>query len=291
MSSKSNLGYPNKKIFVTGACGFIGKAFVKYCNRLGFQTVSLCRSASDYKHILNTTIRGDLTCFDSFELKSCDTLVHFAAKGVLGGMHSFSDIYKTNVYDTISLIKLCAHVGIRRIAICGSCFEFGDSAQFHKELPADAELLPKEVYGCSKALMSTCFRELVRQHSLIGLIFRPFHVYGEGEHNSRFWPSLVSSGLNGSNFELSPGKQVRDFVEVRCAVQSILEAVYSLPAYSSITYQNIGSGKSMTLLEFAKQIWSDLEATGILLPGKLDYRHTEIMRLVPSLEPAVYKVF
>ena len=43
-------------------------------------------------------------------------------------------------------------------------------------------------------------------------IHRIFQVFGEGEHETRFWPSLHRAAQAGDDFEMTLGEQVRDFI-------------------------------------------------------------------------------
>ena len=42
------------------------------------------------------------------------------------------------------------------------------------------------------------------------IVLRPFEVFGEGQHESLFWPSLQKAALAGEDFAMTAGEQFRD---------------------------------------------------------------------------------
>ena len=114
---------------------------------------------------------------------------------------------------------------------------------------------------------------------------RLFQVYGEGEQESRLWPSMRRAALEGRDFPMSLGEQVRDFVdvmEVAKVLVSGLDFTDTKPGTARI--HNLGTGKAQTLREFSEYWWQRWDARGKLCIGALPYRKNELMRLVPDEE-------
>ena len=90
-----------------------------------------------------------------------------------------------------------------------------------KKIPIDAQLIPTNAYGASKAAASLAAKALCIERKIELAILRVFHVYGPGDHPNRFWASLVKSAKDGKDFEMTEGAQIRDFQHVRDTVRQI----------------------------------------------------------------------
>ena len=162
---------------------------------------------------------------------------------------------------------------------------YGLSSLDFQFIPPDAPLKPTNAYSASKAAATMAALGLANRFDLRLLVVRPFHLFGEGEDKARFWPSLVQAARLGDNFPMSGGQQIRDFMAVQDASYTILQLIKQLDSMTSnIKIKNIGSGCPRTLLDFANEYWTALDAKGSLLIGQLPYRDCETMRYVPLIE-------
>jgi nucleoside-diphosphate-sugar epimerase len=115
-------------------------------------------------------------------------------------------------------------------------------------------------------------------------ILRPFTVYGEGQHDSNFWPSLQKAALAGEDFPMTSGEQIRDFVEVMEVALAFLQAATSADLKpGEPVIRNVGTGVPQSLRAFAEAQWKAAGATGKLLPGAVPMRAHEVMRYVPEI--------
>jgi nucleoside-diphosphate-sugar epimerase len=80
--------------------------------------------------------------------------------------------------------------GIQAFIVAGSCFEYSPSGERYYAIPTDAPLEPTNGYAASNAAASIVIRQWAEEHTLSLDFFRVFHVFGEGEAESRFWPML-----------------------------------------------------------------------------------------------------
>jgi len=274
------------KLFVTGATGFIGSNFVKRATENGFSVVAQKRPGSStriqtpVKNWVTKQIDDDLT----EELNGCDALVHFASHTPNPPYASLSECAYWNVYASISLIEQAASVGIKKIVLAGTCFEYGTSANDFKKIPPNAALKPYMSYPVSKAAASISACGLAREKQLNLQILRIFQAYGDGEAESRFWPSLRNAALNGQDFNMSAGTQIRDFIHVSDICDAFLHALkqdYSKPGKPIV--RNIGTGEGTKLIDFARDLWKEWGATGELIPGTVGLRDGEIPEIVADI--------
>jgi nucleoside-diphosphate-sugar epimerase len=116
-------------------------------------------------------------------------------------------------------------------------------------------------------------------------ILRIFQVFGEGESPSRLWPSLRDAALSGSDYPMTMGEQIRDFISVEEVAKSFVRALYfDGVELASPVIKNVGTGNPQTVLEFSEYWWGKWKAKGQLIVGDIPYRDNEVMRYVPMVE-------
>ncbi len=279
-----------RRIFVTGGTGFLGSHFIRAALEKGHSVSALRRPGSRPRlHLASEPrwLEGSLSDAWNDTLRDCDSLVHFAAVGVSPQKATWSDLLQTNVLDSLHLWRVAADAGIRRMVICGSCFEYGSSGALYDFIPVDAPLWPTTAYGASKAAATMAALALAAERDLELLILRPFHIFGDGQHESNFWPALRHAALSGEDFPMTIGTQIRDFMPVADAASAFVAALDRrdlLPGQPRV--ENLGSGDVQTLFEFALLWWNKWQATGQIERGALPLRANEIMRYVPRLDSA-----
>lgn len=217
-------------------------------------------------------------------LLGCDAFIHLAAYGVSSGSHDWNGCFQANVIDSLGLWRQAVAAGINRYLIVGSCFEYGRSGERYDAIPPSAPLEPTSAYGASKAAASMAALALAVEQQLRLVIVRPFHIYGNGEAPDRFWPMLVNAAKHGADFPMTRGNQVRDFQPVEQAAGQLISMLDNIQARPGLPLVlNLGTGAPRSLLSFAQQEWSRLDATGALRPGEIPHRKGEVFRYVPEV--------
>ncbi len=276
------------KVFVTGGTGCIGGHFLNQALAAGHVAFAVRRAGSRTRMPLPwepVWLQGNLDDDWSRELSQCQALVHLAAAGVSAHKMDWDDLYDVNVRRSLSLWRQAARNGVKRLVICGSCFEYGKSGERFDFIPVDAPLEPANAYAASKAAATMTALALAVEEKLELLVLRPFHVFGEGEEASRLWPALHQAALAGRNFPMTAGEQIRDFVPVETVAEKFIAALTrtDLPA-GHPKIENAGTGRPQTLRAFAEFWWQKWQAKGELKIGALPYRANEIMRYVPEIK-------
>ncbi len=274
------------KIFVTGATGFIGANFVKKASAAGHTIVAQVRPKSTKTKNLpvSTWVKKDLGGDFRDELKQCEALVHFASHTPNPPYASLSECTYWNVTSTISLIEQASEAGIDRIILAGTCFEYGLSALNFEKIPPSAPLLPQLSYPTSKAAASIAATGLARERNLRLQILRIFQAYGDGEAETRFWPSLRRAALTGQDFNMSAGQQIRDFIHVDDISNAFLLAISNEHSKAgSAIISNVANGSGTKLIDFARFWWEKWDAKGSLIPGLVPLRQGELPRIVAEV--------
>lgn len=274
------------KIFITGGTGFIGSNFINLAQHKNINLVALKNKNSIPRVKLLKSpewVVGRMNDDWIDQLSSCTALLHMASYGVVRDGDNWDECFKVNVIESLNLWRQAISAGIKKFIILGSCFEYGISGKNYKEIPTDAPLLPNNAYSASKASATIAAISLAIEFKLDLTVLRPFHVYGEGEDENRFWPTLKRCSKEGKNLEMTKGDQIRDFEYVGESVKKILFYLQEDNGYGNPKIVNLGTGKPKSLIKFAKEEWERLGSKGLILNGKKQYRSTEIMRFVPKL--------
>lgn len=279
------------KIFLTGGTGFIGSHFINAAHRAGHNIVALRRVSSQPRITLEKEpqwIDGPLDGDYTDAMQDCQVLVHLASHTPNPPYDTLLNCLYWNVQASIQLAEQAKNAGITRFLIAGSCFEYGRSAERYDAIPVTAPLEPMLSYPTSKAAASVAFSGFAAQYKIQLSVYRIFQVYGEGEQASRLWPSLKLAAMNGSDFPMTLGEQVRDFIDVKDVASAFVKGLDFSNVEAGISdIKNISSGNPQTLFEFSSHWWNHWKATGKILRGAIPYRVNEIMKLVPELNNEV----
>ncbi|MCP5536764.1 MAG: NAD-dependent epimerase/dehydratase family protein [Akkermansiaceae bacterium] len=276
------------KIFLTGATGFIGSHFINCAHQAGHKIVALRRSEESQPRVTLLSEPSWLTKalrdVDEDDMAECDVLVHLAAHSANVPYDTIENCMQYNLMDPLKLFHRAVNAGLKRFIVAGSCFEYGKSGERYVDIPVDAPLEPTSSYPASKAAASVAFHAFAYEQNVSLLILRIFQVYGEGELESRFWPSLRKAALAGEDMKMTTGDQVRDFMHVKEVAKifvSNLEREDLTEGFPII--ENIGTGNPKTLAEFAQSEWKKFGGGGKLILGALPQRKNEVMRFVPKI--------
>lgn len=292
----------NLTIFVTGATGFIGSHFVNAALSKGHSVTALRRlpdsepsipivspesgSGDDPKSPLRWVVKpmGEI---GNGDLAGCDVLVHLAAHTPNVPYDTLENCLLWNLMKPIELFKKAAAAGVSRFVVAGSCFEYGRSGERYEFIPPDAPLEPTQTYPASKAAASIAFRQMAVDLKLELSIHRIFQVFGEGEAESRLWPSLRRCALAGEDLDMTPAEQIRDFIPVSGVAEQLLQACSASLNAGHPQIFNLGTGQPTTLRSFSEFWWRHWNATGKLKFGAKPYRAGEVMRYVPDIRRAI----
>ena len=285
------------KIFVTGSTGFIGSCFINYALKNGVTIQALKREEnSKCRRVLDIepswTIRSDFSKIQTSDFKGVDLLLHL-------GCHSanapYDDLYtcmKNNVLSPIVMLNKAYEAGVRNFITTGTCFEYGKSGEKFEYIPPNATLEPTMTYPASKAAASIVFSQWAREKKVNFKILRLFQIYGEGEIESRLWPSLVRSARANIDLELTKGEQIRDFLNVEDLAEKLLNECKKQisNAVPMLEIKNVGSGNGMSIRKFVETEWAKQNTKAKLIFGAKPYREGEILSYLPDLRTTIKEI-
>lgn len=275
------------KIFLTGGTGFIGGHLLKLALAEGHEVAALRRPGSLPRISLQTEpdwVEATMDAVPLPMLEGCDVLIHTAAYGVSPQPCEWEQAITANIVSPMKLVHKAWEAGIRRFLVVGSCVEFGAAASDNGSISPDHRTDPIGPYAGSKAAFTKAFTAFSREKGLMSVVARVFHVYGDGQYERNFWPSLREAALTGQDFPMTTGEQIRDFTPVsEVAAQLLFAASREDILPGNPIFQNVGTGKPQSLRDFAETWWKQWGATGTLKIGEIPQRPNEVMRYVPQI--------
>lgn len=275
------------KFFITGATGFLGAYVLQAALARGHECFCLARQVQGHdllEHPRLQWLEGHLSDDWSCVFSEVDVLLHLAATGVSPQKATRKEYFQINVTDSLMMVDAAVSAGVKKVVVAGSCYEYGASGDRYDHIPVDAPLEPTNAYGASKAAASIALCALAREREFPLSLLRPFHFYGEGQCQSNLWPSLKAAALAGSDFEMTLGEQVRDYLPVEIVAKHFVDSAEGVHSSSKVPeILNVGSGEPISLRSFCEHWWAKWKAKGTLKLGAIPYREHEVMRFVPEI--------
>ncbi len=269
---------PGKRIFVTGATGFIGSAVVRHCVAAGHDVLALVRPTSDrwrledLRHRLRF-VTGDVLAGPlPIEPGTIDLCIHLAWD-VTPGEYLHAPHHEAYRRATLDLARQLASTGCPRLVAVGTCFEYDPGPA---SLGETTPLKPRSVYAAAKLATFEALAPFCRSAGLQLAWPRLFFQYGPAEDPRRIVPYVITSLLRGRHAELTAGDQVRDFLHVS-DVAAALCAVADADVIGPI---NVGSGQGVTIADVAGRIARLVQRPDLIALGARPCPDGEPMRIV-----------
>ena len=274
-------------IFVTGGTGFIGKCLINRLRNINCNIYAIDRKEK-YKSLKYNSINWipkGLEDLNLDDLKNIHTIIHLAAVGVSPQKASKIDLDFFNVHQSLRLIKLAHHSGVKRFIAAGTCLEYGEESDNWDYIPPNAKLKPLCPYSESKAKCFKLLRKFSIENNIEMFYGRIFSAYGEGQYEHNLWPSLIRAANSGKDFKMTNAEEIRDFIHVDEVSKYLVNAIFRKDIKRGEPLViNVGSGYPIKLKDFAQNEWCKLKAEGKLIFGALKNRKYTIKRMVANIE-------
>ena len=274
-----------KSVLVTGATGFIGSHLTRRLVAEGARVSVFLRATSDQYSLSDV-----LDHLSTYEVDICDAdavratvaqvspevVFHLAAVGMSEPFISPQVAMQVNVFGTLHLLEAARQAGVGRFVHSGTAYEYGDATDdnaFAKE-----GLDPHDIFAASKVGAWAFVRMYARTYNLPAVTVRLFAVYGPGQSPKALVPSAVCAALEGRDFPMTPGEQIRDFVFVTDVVKGYLGAA-TAPGVEGASV-DLGTGRAWSIREVVTRLFDLSGSQAKPLVGALPYRPGETMKLV-----------
>jgi UDP-glucose 4-epimerase len=258
------------KLLITGGAGYIGSVISSYFLDRNYQVNiidDLSSGSLDNIDQRAVFFKGSIldTSLLRESMQGVTTVLHFAAKSLVGESVSNSDLYyKVNIQGTKNILDQMKVMQIDRIVFSSTCAVYGQP----KEVPISEKSTtdPISPYGISKLKADELLTEIAESDQLAALSFRFFNISGSYMNSLGRWvnesrqiethliPNLLHS-VNGTDFKVfgldyptPDGSCIRDYLHVIDLARAYELALGHLKK-SEHRIINLGSGVGRSVLE------------------------------------------
>lgn len=273
-----NSFWNKRKVFITGATGFVGAHIAKRLVESGADVICLqrdaiCENSLDVFDLRGrlTVINGDLEDLPLMERilneYEIDAVFHLAAQALVGAANrSPLSTFETNIRGTYLLLEACRRSAtVKRIVVASSDKAYGS----HQTLPymEDFPLQGRFPYDVSKTCTDLITQSFAMTYELPATITRSANIYGEGDLNrSRIIPGTIFSILSGEDPIIrSDGTPVREFIHVDDVVSGYLLLAEEIEKTAGSAY-NFGTNEPVRMLDLVERILKLMSPDGKLRP-------------------------
>lgn len=212
---------------VTGAHGFIGKRLVATLEQRGYNVTSL-----PHKFL---SVPKKLDKF--FHIYPAEYIFHLAAYGNMAYQQNPHKILWGNYIRTFNLLEATKNISYKAFVNVSS---------------SSVQLPHQTLYSATKLGGEALCLAYHSEYKKPIVTVRPYSVYGEGEADFRFIPTVFRSCMLGEKFTLAP-TPVHDWVYVQDVVNYMIDAAGKAKEWAGEAKQ-IGTGIATSNLEVVRMI-------------------------------------
>ncbi|MCC5918028.1 MAG: NAD(P)-dependent oxidoreductase [Cryomorphaceae bacterium] len=239
-----------KKVFVTGATGFLGRHLIERLLAENHDIVALTRKKDSLSNLPLQEVVGSFNDIDKWEkyLSKCDVLIHCAAKVEFWG--AWQDYYRDNTLATLELLQAAEKNHVSKFIYISSesvLQDKTDLVDIDETYPYPLE--PSSYYGKSKMLAEQGILAFVG--NIQKIILRPTFIYGKGVNAMETLKNKINSGAFSW---IDKGNIRMEMVYVKNVVEGIIKAINN---GNNNEIYNITDHSKLSVKEFL----SDLMAT------------------------------
>lgn len=256
--------YKNRPVLITGGCGFIGSHVAEQLVGLGahvtilddLSTGNLDNIAHFKQHItfMHESIGNKTACIRAAHEK--EIIFHLAAMAsVPQSIEHPNRAHEINVNGTVNMLEAARANKVHSFIFSSSSAVYG---AYDIPVTEDMPCHPQSPYGYSKLIGELYCQQYTQQYGINTVALRYFNVFGPRQNPYGAYASVIAAfrrklSQNQPITILGDGMQTRDFIPVEQVAQANLRLGIQAAHCSGQSF-NIGSGKSITLLELLDQL-------------------------------------
>lgn len=284
---KKNL---DKKVLITGGCGFIGSHLAEYLLQKDYEVTVFDRyninndkgwlENSKFKNEIKF-ILGDIRDFDSIlnSIKGHDIVIHLAA--LIGIPYSYISplaYIKTNIEGTYNVLEACRINNIGKIINTSTSEVYGSA--IYTPIDELHPIQPQSPYSASKISADCLSKSYYCSFNSPIKTIRPFNTYGPRQSKRAIIPTIISQLLNKNDFiNVGSLEPMRDFTFVHDTCEAYLKMINSKLGGGEAF--NVGNNKSISVNELINLLFdiSGVEKRIIVENNRIRPKNSEVSKL------------
>lgn len=257
--------FKGKRVFITGADGFIGSHLAEVLAQSGAQVRAMVQYNSfgswgnlEFlpKPVLNSieVYAGDVR--DPFSVdrgvKDCDVVFHLAALIAIPYSYQAPQSYvETNISGTVNVLQACLRHGVGKVINTSTSETYGTA--LYRPIDEKHPLQGQSPYSASKIGADKMAESYFLSFNAPVATIRPFNTFGPRQSARAVIPTIISQIASGRReVKLGSLTPLRDFTFVLDTVAGFLAVAQSEKSVGQVI--NVGSGKSVSIGDLAKMI-------------------------------------
>lgn len=274
----------NKKIIITGGCGYIGSHTAVALQQNGFDVLildNLCNSHADVVHQIQeiTNVQPafkQIDCTNQEQLEQVFSentdaigVIHFAALKAVGeSVQQPLQYYQNNLFSLINVLCMMKKFNIPNFVFSSSACVYGEPETLlvTESTPLQPATSP---YGATKVIGETIIKDTIKaQSNMRAVILRYFNPIGAhpsgkiGElplgipNNLMPYITQTVAGIRkklsvfGNDYPTHDGFCIRDYIDVNDVADAHVCALnYMLNHDTNLEIFNLGTGRGLSVME------------------------------------------
>lgn len=219
-----------RRVAVFGAAGFVGAEVMSALVAAGAEPCAVASPQSGLGRLeqLGYVVRVDRVdvrdrpAIEAYFSKARPDLVLNAVRPSGDYRSGHREMFETIVAGTHNLLQASAGAGCERFVQLGSASEYGGCDALIDEALAP---IPESAFGGAKAAATMLCLAQGRSGAMASAVLRPFMVYGPRDVPTRLVPTIIRSAFDGTELQLTPAGNRRDWVFVSDVADACIAAL------------------------------------------------------------------
>lgn len=227
-----------KRAIVTGSNGFIGSHLVERLKKEGFEVYRLTYHMLDSHSKLKAII----------EKINPEYIYHLAGYGNMSNQENDDEVIMSNIVRTWTLLKATKDINYKLFVNFSTSSVYGF---YDKPMGEWLKIRPRTMYAATKAGAEYICRAFRKKYLKCIVTVRPFSVYGPGEADFRFIPTIIRNAIENKPSSVIGGNH--DFIYIDDFIDGVIKITEEKANLTKRTF-NIGSGKMYSNEQVVEEI-------------------------------------